>query len=555
MRSAVLLLALVCLFVALPCNTAEVHAAAATVSIKSYNTIPSCVRGESFTVKGKLTSNKKIKRVEIGIVNASTGKWVSGHKYDRKIGEKTFNIKKASSALHVDTLPAGTYYYRIWVHPTGAKPKRMLNAKFTVAAPKTTLTEQSVIRDLTLGGSFTLRGKITSNNKITRVEVGVVSAATGDWVPEIKYDNKKVNAKSFDLAKADPTVVFGGLPEGTYYYRIYAHTSLGGVKMLVNDVFRVIDPEKPFPTSVDMSCGVSVVKAPEQAQVTLQTAAGTDCTVKATYNKVPNLSKSVSYNVKGKIVSDRTIKRIEVGVVNVSTGKWAVGAKYDNDEVNAKTFDLQFADSSVKFCFLPAGSYRYRIYVHLDNGVVVSVVNQPFAVAGTKTNAEAIEAACNWAVALACDNTFNYGTGDRAHRYGCYFCDTNIKKKGSEPVDGHTYERTYCCNPFVHAAFAHGAGDAVLLADCEKGSGIGMSKSSYTRYGCWADRGKPAYSQLHRGDVIVKSNHVVLYLGDGKIVQAAGEGWGENSITVSNFSESYYNTFSYVMRYTGTGGK
>ena len=33
MRSAVLLLALVCLFVALPCNTAEVHAAADRKSV------------------------------------------------------------------------------------------------------------------------------------------------------------------------------------------------------------------------------------------------------------------------------------------------------------------------------------------------------------------------------------------------------------------------------------------------------------------------------------------------------------------------------------------
>ena len=126
--------------------------------------------------------------------------------------------------------------------------------------------------------------------------------------------------------------------------------------------------------------------------------------------------------------------------------------------------------------------------------------------------------------------------------------------KGTSLVDGHSYEKTYCCNPFVHACFAHGAGDENMLADCRRGRGVAMSAKSFTRYGHWENVGKPAASNLHRGDVLVKSNHMVLYVGDGQIAQATGirGGWGPINISVSNLG-SRYSKYSFVMRYTGTG--
>ena len=178
------------------------------------------------------------------------------------------------------------------------------------------------------------------------------------------------------------------------------------------------------------------------------------------------------------------------------------------------------------------------------------------------TNEEAIELACEWGVSIAEDNSFTYGTGERAHRFGCYFCGNNLDIKGSGKVGGHSYEKTYCCNPFVHACFAHGAGDPVLLESCSQGKGIGMTESTYTRYGCFEDLGKPDFSNLRRGDILVanpdrgpsKSNHVTLYLGDGMMVHAARGGWDDDSILVSKVTNKQYKRrFDFVMRYTGNG--
>ena len=170
------------------------------------------------------------------------------------------------------------------------------------------------------------------------------------------------------------------------------------------------------------------------------------------------------------------------------------------------------------------------------------------------TNEDAIEAAVQWGIDIAADDSFTYGAGKRAHRYGCYFCQTNIGPrkniKGKGKVDGHSYEKTYCCNPFVHACYAHGAGDPTMLKACQDGHGIAMTKKSFTRYGHWKSAGKVSKGNLKRGDVLVRSNHVMMYIGDGKIVHASGGGWDAGSIQVTDLGGRKY---SFVMRYTGNG--
>ena len=163
---------------------------------------------------------------------------------------------------------------------------------------------------------------------------------------------------------------------------------------------------------------------------------------------------------------------------------------------------------------------------------------------------EQINGAVDWAVKIANDNSFTYGTGQGAHHFGCYFCGTNYgPRKYMKP--SKKYKKTYCCNPFISAAYAHGAQHPKMLKACRKASGIGMSKDTFYRYGCWKCVGKPAYKKLKKGDVLVKSTHVAMYIGKGKMVEASGGNWSASSIAVKKMSKSRYNGFTYVMRYTG----
>lgn len=166
------------------------------------------------------------------------------------------------------------------------------------------------------------------------------------------------------------------------------------------------------------------------------------------------------------------------------------------------------------------------------------------------TRKEQIDAAVAWAIRIAANNSFCYGSGSGAHHNGCYFCGTNYgPRKYMKP--SKRYKKTYCCNPFIHAAYAHGAKHPRMLAGCRRASGIGMQKRTFWKFGCWKCVGKPSYGKLQKGDVLVKHNHVAMYIGRHRMVEASGGTWSASSISAHHMSKREYRKFSFVMRYKG----
>ena len=186
--------------------------------------------------------------------------------------------------------------------------------------------------------------------------------------------------------------------------------------------------------------------------------------------------------------------------------------------------------------------------------------------------------AVNWACSIAADNSFTYGAGRRAHRCGCYFCKTNtgnrkkLKEKRGEPhtvLDSngktHTYAKTYCCNTFITAAYAHGTQDKVIYKICHRGSCCGMEQKDWKRskhfYTVGACKSVP-FTSLKPGDVIIsngdrgaKHHHVWMYVGGDRFVHASGGNCTAKSIAVLSGAEKFYEKAyapykaTYVMRY------
>lgn len=138
-----------------------------------------------------------------------------------------------------------------------------------------------------------------------------------------------------------------------------------------------------------------------------------------------------------------------------------------------------------------------------------------------KTNAEVIADAIEWAKWIAKDNDFHYGYGKHAHHNGCFFCGTQYQKKGHGIK---MWEHTYCCNPFVGAAWAHGGGDATALKMCQNCDSWDFNKGngSYEKSSLFDKLGYPKKSKLKAGDVLCNGSHTALYIGDGKIAEASG---------------------------------
>lgn len=194
----------------------------------------------------------------------------------------------------------------------------------------------------------------------------------------------------------------------------------------------------------------------------------------------------------------------------------------------------------------------------------------------SQSRQDVINGACAWAVAIANDNSFHYGacntvhpgvkmrvkpkvnSGHKmcSHHNGCYFCKTNNARSFKWIVDK---EKTYCCNPFVHAAFSHGGGEPTMLKLCKDGRSYGFATGEgYDTSKLFKKMGKISVSKLQKGDVLCTGSHAMLYIGNGKMAQAGSrddnvkgsKSWN-NSI---NVTKVYSSDYERVYRYIGNGG-
>ena len=182
-----------------------------------------------------------------------------------------------------------------------------------------------------------------------------------------------------------------------------------------------------------------------------------------------------------------------------------------------------------------------------------------------KSNQEVINDTIKWAKLIANNNKFHYGYTNKnvkpwypnAHHNGCYFCNTNTNKGGRSKAGIVDYKLTYCCNPFVHAAWAHGGCIPKALEICQKGSSWDFHKGAgYDASKLFDNLGHPKKSALKPGDVLCRDTHVALYIGNNKIVEAGGgddnvrnsTAWN-NSIRIRTLTDKNYANFKRVHRF------
>lgn len=149
-----------------------------------------------------------------------------------------------------------------------------------------------------------------------------------------------------------------------------------------------------------------------------------------------------------------------------------------------------------------------------------------------KTNAQVIADAVKWAKWIAGDNRFHYGYGEHSHHNGCFFCGTQHLKRGHGIKN---FEYTYCCNPFVGAAWAHGGGDAQAYKMCHSTNSwdFGTGAGSYHTSKLFE---KVSLNSLKAGDVLCSDSHVALYVGNGKVAQAGHQ--DDNKVNSSKWNSS-----------------
>ncbi|MBR0471197.1 MAG: peptidoglycan-binding protein [Methanosphaera sp.] len=250
------------------------------------------------------------------------------------------------------------------------------------------------------------------------------------------------------------------------------------------------------------------------------------------------------------VVNTKSIEELAKEVIN---GKWGTGddrkkrltkAGYDYDKVQAKVNEILKSQNNI----------TKKTY----SGTLPTLTLK-------KSNAEVINDAVAFGIWIAGDNSFHYGYTNKsktinAHHNGCYFCNTNTDKGGRSKKGIVDYKKTYCCNPFVHACWAHGGCVPKALEICQKGSSWDFNKGhGYDKSSLFTNLGHPAKSKLKKGDVLCRDTHVALYIGNGKIVEAGsgddnkkGSTKWNNSIRVRTLTDDNYKKFPRVHRFNSS---
>ena len=178
---------------------------------------------------------------------------------------------------------------------------------------------------------------------------------------------------------------------------------------------------------------------------------------------------------------------------------------------------------------------------------------------------KARQAAVDWAIKIANDNSFHYGRSSWAHHNGCYYCGTNQTAGNAKFKDGASASealKTYCCNPFVTAAYNHGAGAKEV--DCKTSSmrvGLANDTNKVFKTKSWMLVTKPSkITSLKVGDILLTPTHAMLYAGNGKVVHAAhhdngssNKDYWNDSIKVNVCTDYQWNRTTKIYRYLGVG--
>ena len=179
------------------------QSAVSTLSIKSQTVPGNLKQGKTFAVKGTVNSNYKLSNVTVAVVG-SDGATVIGKSVNPNA--TSYKLSKIDKYLKFGTLAPGSYRYVVsatdqLISATLVDSPFMVTGKASAAPTDSTLRITSVKAPSSIkkGKSFSIKGKVKSNVKITKVSIQVTDAAGN---VKLKA-SAKPKAKSYNLKRLD----------------------------------------------------------------------------------------------------------------------------------------------------------------------------------------------------------------------------------------------------------------------------------------------------------------------------------------------------------------
>lgn len=180
---------------------------------------------------------------------------------------------------------------------------------------------------MTEGSSYSIKGEVTSENKMSEVKVQILN----EKKKAVQSETVKPKAGSYDIGQLDNKFRFGDLEAGKYTYKITA-TDKNGKETVLEKKFTVTNKSE----------------------------------MKLKDEDVPKtIKKGKAFTVAGKIYSNYGLKSVSVKVLN-EKGEAVFGSLAKMS--NLYFYNLQNMDKDLKFSELEKGKYRYVVAARNKKG-------------------------------------------------------------------------------------------------------------------------------------------------------------------------------------------
>ncbi len=360
-------------------QTTAATAAVSTMSISNGTVLPAAIRqGGYATVKGTVTSSdSNMTAIAVGVYDEA-GKLVTGDKAE--INTKSCNLNKFDANVTFNTLPEGTYTYKVTATNGTEKDAVLTEQKFYVtkdgnvpAGAATTETKTATAENastvansadaltianatqvpdtLAKGKSVLVKGTVTSAaSNIESLTVGIYDT-TGKL---ISGKTAIPSGKVYDISKLDNYIEFDKLNDGTYAFMVFATNASNKNYVMVNKAFTVGEGGQVASDAMAVANGTTV-----PSTIPVGKGVIVKGTVASANSNITSLTVGV-YDQNNKQVTGRTV------------------------QPNAKTYNLGKLDSFITFDQLKVGSYSYKVIATNAANKDYAIVNQSFNVSDGK---------------------------------------------------------------------------------------------------------------------------------------------------------------------------
>jgi len=334
--------------------------------------------GNSFTIKGTISSTSKITSVTVAVYDTSGDKQIGK---TVKPNAKSYSLSKVDSSIKFGGLSAGVYRYKVTAKNSYGTTT-LVNKVFVVLSTGKTVSNGTYYYITSkVNTSYCLGIKSSSSSSGANVQLAKKKSSTEYQKFKFVYQSNgyykikdvgsgkylAISSKSSgaNVKQSSTATLWQVLPDGTGSYYLVPKGATTCCLYLSGGSASSGTNVKIKTASISKSQRWTLKKTYKAATISGATKPGT-------------LKKGSSFTIKGKISSETKITSVTVAVYDTSGDK-QIGKTV---KPNAKSYSLSKVDSSIKFGGLSAGVYRYKVTAKNSYGTT-TLVNKVFVVLST----------------------------------------------------------------------------------------------------------------------------------------------------------------------------